>query len=139
MVGGVIGYFAPQIGSAISSIASKSFTFGAGSYLTASGELVMSAGVTITGAQILQGAALLAEVTVMATILGKSGGYKVKQFPNDHDPAHVHIFGDDIANKAHGIRIGIDGNPLPGEGKLPSGAKKELKKLWKKILRALLK
>lgn len=38
------------------------------------------------------------------------------------------IFGDDIAGKAYGIRIGIDGNPLPGQGKLPPGAKKALLK-----------
>ena len=62
MVGGVIGYFAPQIGSEISSITSKSFTFGAGSYLTASGELVMSSGVTITRTQILSAAGVLGAI-----------------------------------------------------------------------------
>ena len=138
-IGAGIGYIAPYIGSELSSFAAQKFTIGGGTYLAANGELVVSAGLTFTGAQVLQGASLLAEVTVMAAILGKSGGYTVKQFPNDHDPAHVHIFGDDIADKAHGIRIGIDGNPLPGQGKLPPGAKKALKKLWEKILRALLK
>ena len=138
-IGAGIGYIALQIGSALSSFAAQKFTIGVGLSLSSNGAAVMSAGLTITGTQILQGAALLAEVTVMAAILGKSGGYTVKQFPNDHDSAHVHIFGDDIADKAHGIRIGIDGNPLPGQGKLPPGAKKALKKLWEKILRALLK
>lgn len=60
----------------------------------------------------------------MAAILGKSDGYIVKQFPNNNDYAHVHIFGDDIVDKTHGIRIGIDGNPLPGQGKLFPGAKR---------------
>jgi len=138
-IGAGIGYIAPQIGSALSSFAAQQFTFGAGTYLTASGELAMTAGLTITGAQILQGAGILSGITIMASIIGKSGGYTVKKFPNDHDPTHVHIFGDDIADKAHGIRIGLDGNPLPGQGKLPPGARKALKKLWELILKALSK
>ena len=52
-IGAGIGYIAPQIGSALSSFASQQFTFGAGAYLSASGELVMSTGLTITGAQVL--------------------------------------------------------------------------------------
>ena len=135
-IGAGIGYIAPQIGSALSSFAAQKFTLGAGTYLTASGELAMTAGLTITGAQILQGAGILSGITIMASIIGKSGGYTVKKFPNDHDPTHVHIFGDDIADKAHGIRIGLDGNPLPGQGKLPPGARKALKKLWELILKA---
>ena len=138
-IGAGIGYIAPQIGSALSSFAAQQFTFGAGTYLTASGELAMTAGLTITGAQILQGAGILSGITIMASIIGKSGGYTVKKFPNDHDPTHVHIFGDDIADKAHSIRIGLDGNPLPGQGKLPPGARKALKKLWELILKALSK
>lgn len=138
-IGAGIGYIAPQIGTALSSFAAQKFTLGAGTYLTASGELAMSAGLTITGAQILQGAGILSGITIMASIIGKSGGYTVKKFPNDHDPTHVHIFGDDIADKAHGIRIGLDGNPLPGQGKLPPGARKALKKLWELILKALSK
>lgn len=138
-IGAGIGYIAPQIGSALSSFAAQKFTLGVGTYLTASGELAMTAGLTITGAQILQGAGILSGITIMASIIGKSGGYTVKKFPNDHDPTHVHIFGDDIADKAHGIRIGLDGNPLPGQGKLPPGARKALKKLWELILKALSK
>lgn len=49
----------------------------------------MTAGLTITGAQILQGAGILSGITIMASIIGKSGGYTVKKFPNDHDPTHV--------------------------------------------------
>lgn len=97
----------------------------------------ISAGVALTGIQILQVAGILFGTTIVASIIGKSGGYTVKKFPNEHDPKHVHIFGDDIADKAHGIRIGLDGNPLPDQGKLPPGARKALKKLWKQILKAL--
>lgn len=56
---------------------------------TASGELAMSAELTITGAQILQGVGILSGITIMASIIGKSGGYTVKKFPNDHDPYQV--------------------------------------------------
>ena len=99
----------------------------------------MSAGVTITGAQILQGAGVLSAITIMFASRWKSGGYIVKKRSDDHDPWHVYIFGDDITNKADGIRIGIDGKPLPGKGKLPPGSRKALRKLWEQILKALLK
>lgn len=77
-IGAGIGYIAPYIGSAFSSFVAQKFTIGGGAYLSANGELVVSAGLTFTGAQVLQGASLLAEVTVMTAILGKSGGYTVK-------------------------------------------------------------
>ena len=38
-----------------------------------------------------------------------------------------------LSIKKYGIRIGIDGNPLEGEPKLPQGAKKAIKKLWEPI------
>lgn len=53
-----IGYIAPQIGGAISSFASSSFTLGGGLSLSAGGAATMSAGFTVTGAQILQGAGI---------------------------------------------------------------------------------
>ena len=97
----------------------------------------MTAELTITGAQILQVAGILSGITIMASMIGKSGGYKVKKFSDDHYPPHVHIYGDDIADRVHGIRIGLDGKPLPGEKKLPPGARKAIKKLWELILKAL--
>ena len=77
----------------------------------------MTAELTITGAQILQVAGILSGITIMASMIGKSGGYKVKKFPDDHNPTHIHIFGDDIADKKHGIRIGLDDNPLSDQEK----------------------
>lgn len=138
-IGAGIGYAAPYIGSALSSFSSTSFTLGSGMSLSASGVAKMSAGVTITGAQILQGAGVLSAITIMFASRWKSGGYIVKKCSDDHDPWHVYIFGEDITNKADGIRIGIDGKPLPGEGKLPPGSRKALRKLWEQILKALLK
>ena len=52
-IGAGIGYIAPQIGSALSSFASTSFTFGGGISLSTGGAATMTAGLTITGAQVL--------------------------------------------------------------------------------------
>ena len=60
----------------------------------------------------------------------KSGGYYGERWPGDHEPDHVHLRG----NKTD-IRIGKDGNPLPGERKLDSRARKALEKLWKEFLK----
>ena len=137
LLGAVIGYLFP----AISGFLNATFTFSLPTLGTVSGggSLALVSGTTIsfTGAQVAQGIAVVAGVTVMQAIIGKSGGYRVEIYNNDHDPAHVHIYGDNITGK-HGIRIGIDGKPLPGQNKLPHGARKALKKLWKKILEKLL-
>ncbi len=50
VVGVGIGYIAPQIGSALSSFTEQKFTLSARTYYTASGELTMTAGLTITKA-----------------------------------------------------------------------------------------
>ena len=65
-IGAGIGYIAPQIGSALSSFASQQFTFGAGAYINASGELVMSTGLTITGSQVLT---VAGAVTLAGTLM----------------------------------------------------------------------
>ena len=139
IIGAEIGSIAPQIANALNSFAAQKFTFGFGASITANGELAMTAGITFTGAQVLQVAGILIGITIMAVSnnIGKSGGYKVKKFSDDHYPPHVHIYGDDIADRVHGIRIGLDGKPLPGEKKLPPGARKAIKKLWELILKAL--
>ena len=105
LVGGLIFTFAPTIVGFLGS----SFTLG--SYALASGEAVA---ITISGAQIA-GGVIAASLGIAAIMVGKSGGYTVKKYPNDHDPSHVHIYGDDIVDKVHGIRIGLDGKPLPGQ------------------------
>ena len=124
LAGGLIYTFLPAIVGFLGS----SFTFG--SYALASGEAVA---ITISGAQIA-GGVIAASLGIMAITIGKSGGYTVKKYPNDHEPPHVHIYGDDINDKLHGIRIGLDGNPLPGQSSLPPGARKAIKKLLKLIL-----
>ena len=127
LAGGLIYTFLPAIAGFLGS----SFTLG--SYALAGGEVVA---ITVSGAQVA-GGVIAVSLGIMAITIGKSGGYIVKKHPNDHDPSHAHIFGDDIPDKAHGIRIGLDGKPLPGEGKLPPGAKKAIKRLLEQIIKAL--
>ncbi len=79
---------------------------------------------TISGAQVI-GVTAITGLIIMLANVGKSGGYEVKHYyPDDHQPPHVHIYGDDIKSGSHGIRVGIDGKPLNGEPELPYGAKK---------------
>jgi len=136
LVGGIVGGFTGGVGSSTFSLTIPTIQ----AAMTTAGSTVLVAGtttVTVAGAEIVAGTAAVG-LGIMASIIGKSGGYTVKKFPNDHDPEHVHIYGDDISDKAHGIRIGLDGKPLPGQNKLPPGAKKALKKLWKLVLESFI-
>ena len=123
VVGGVIG---GGLGAGAGYIASS-----IGTSFAAGGLSVSSSGAAVISSPTV---AQATSAIFLFAVIGKSGGYTVKKFSNDHSPAHVHIYGDDIRDKVHGIRIGADGKPLPGEPQLPSGAKRALKKLWDFIL-----
>ena len=134
IIGGLLGYL---VGPGFAAFGGQTFTFGATQTVLATGEIVISGGITVTGAEIIAGSSAFVGMLVMAYKIGKSGGYRVDHhYPNDHDPIHVHISGDDIRGD-HGIRVGLDGNPLPGEPKLPPGAKRAFWKLWKIIINSL--
>ena len=97
-----------------------------------------AAELTISGVQIIGTAGIAGLIVMMTKIIGKSGGYTVKHnYPIDHYPTHFHIYGDDIHQGSHGIRVGLDGNPLKWEPNLPYGVRKAIKKLWKEIINAL--
>jgi len=101
--------------------------------------VVGSTTLAILGVQVLEAAGTIGLAIMMSKSIGKYGGYEVKHnYPNDHYPPHVHIYGDDIHKGSHGIRIGLDGNPLKGEPSLPPGARKAIKKLMDAIAKALL-
>ena len=127
-IGAGIGYIATTIPSMFSSIGSflnSSFTLG--SLVTVSGEIVT---ISITGAQMLEIASLLG---ISFALIGKSGGYKIEHhYPNDHDPKHVHISGDDGVTK-----VDVNGNPIQGNRPMTHGEKKAFKKLLKEIIKAL--
>ena len=141
LLGGVIGAIA---GVAVGGIAGMSFTATIPTigFVNAGGALSIgitgSVTLTVSGTQILTGVGLAGLSVMMAKKVGKYGGYKVNHnYPNDHQPAHVHVYGDDIHRGSHGIRVGIDGKPLEGEPELPSGARKAVKKLLNDIIDAL--
>ena len=93
----------------------------------------------ISGAQILTGVGAAGLVIMMSKPVGKYGGYEVRHnYPNDHQPPHVHIYGDDIHRGSHGIRVGLDGNPLKGEPELSPGARRAIRKLMDAIAKALM-
>ena len=84
MIGARIGYIAPHIGSALSSFAGQKFTFGAGLSISSSG-VALSAGFTITGAQVLTvtGALVASGLLMFAKGNGPRMGhnqYENKQF-----------------------------------------------------------
>ena len=141
ILGGAIGALA---GGVIGGIAGMSFsvsipTFG---LVNAGGALSIgitgSVTLTLSGTQVLVGAGMLGFTIMVAKRIGKYGGYEIKHnYPNDHQPPHVHVYGDDIHRGSHGIRVGLDGTPLKGEPELPIGARKAVKKLIKEIIDAL--
>ena len=127
-IGGIVGYFAaPGIAAMLSStgtiwgalaFAEGMGSTGAGIAISSVEQLALAGAVTSVG--------LLSGITVMAVQTRKSGGYYGERWPGDpHKPDHVHLRGNGID-----IRIGRDGNPLPGEDKLSSQARKALERLW---------
>ena len=121
LLGGALGGFGLAMGGGIS----------------IGGSLALAGGGTVGVGAVSIEASVLIEVIYLFARIGKSNGYRVDHYyPNDHEPIHIHIRGDDIPNP-HGIRVGLDGKPLPGEPKLPRGAKKAIIKLWEKIIAAL--
>ena len=125
-IGGLITTLAPYIGAFLSS------SFPILAPVMMDGVLGYTVVATVTGAQIAAGAAVaLGAGVLMFARTPKSGGYYGERWPGDpHKPDHVHLRG----NKTD-IRIGRDGNPLPGEKPLDSQARKALEKLWDEFLK----
>ena len=112
------------------------------------GEGMLSLGsvlVTVSAAEIATavaavGVGTLAGLGVMAfKKIGKSNGYKIgHNYPDDHhNPTHVHIYGDGIRDRVHGIRVDLNGNVIETTDKLPFGARKAFRRLIKAIRKAL--
>ena len=76
-IGAGIVYLAPQIAGALSSFAAQEFTIGAGTYVAATGELVMSAGVTFTGSQVIGAVGIIG-----ATYMFVKGGLPNNKYQN---------------------------------------------------------
>ncbi len=131
-IGAAVGAAAPAISAAASAVNGfLSSSFVVGSYVTASGAAVA---VTVTGAQIVAGAvAAIALTGYLFARIGNSGGYRIDHhYPNDHDPFHVHISGDDGMT-----RVDLDGNPIQGDRPMTVGERKAFYRLFEQILNAL--
>ena len=135
---------ATALGGVVGALATIAFTASIPTFGLISSGGALSLGIkgaaelTISGVQIIGTAGIAGLIVMMTKIIGKSGGYTVKHnYPIDHYPTHFHIYGDDIHQGSHGIRVGLDGNPLKWEPNLPYGVRKAIKKLWKEIINAL--
>jgi len=133
----VAAAFGALLGALFAWIGPSSFTFALPLLKVSAGSVAVAgtATVTVTGAEILAGVGILGGMITLAQI-GKSGGYRIEHhYPNDHDPTHVHISGDDIIKGE--TKVDLNGIPLKGEAPLTKGAKKAFAKLYKQILEAL--
>jgi len=135
IVGGIIG---AGIGAGLGAIAGTSFTltipmgsmFAGGGTAVATTVTITVSGEVVAGAV---GLGLSALGRYMFDKTWKSGGYRIKHYSNDHEPKHLHMFGDDMRE----TRIDLEGKPLKGEDLLNPKAKRSLKKIIKKILEYL--
>ena len=132
---GAAGYVASSFIPAAISFASKTFTIGGGISVSTGGAAAATAGITITGAEIMVAGGVLAGASVLGGIMmfartPRSGGYYGERWPGDHKPDHVHLKGNGI-----NVRIGRDGKPLPGERPLSRQAKNALERLWQEFLK----
>ncbi len=94
------------------------------------GSAAVAAGAVAGGIAVTSVLDEMLNVNVWYARTGKSGGYYGERWPGDpHKPDHVHLRGNGTD-----IRIGRDGNPLPGEDKLNSQARKALNKLWDQFM-----
>ncbi|MBO5356648.1 MAG: hypothetical protein J6A95_02675 [Clostridia bacterium] len=93
IAGGVIGLTvmtAGMLGPSIGAFLNTTYS------VSIAGEVAIS----LTGAKIL---GVVGALGILFSLIGKSGGYKIEHFyPNDHDPTHVHISGDDGKTKIYG-------------------------------------
>ncbi len=126
IIGGAVGALAGWAAPVVSSFLGSSFSLG--SFMLASGKTIT---VSITGGQAIAG---LLGLGLLFSRIGKSGGYRIDHhYPDDHDPMHVHISGDDGFTK-----VDLNGNPIQGNRPMTPGEKKAFNRLYEKILKALL-
>lgn len=132
VIGGTIGGLTGGIASSTFSVTFPTITYA----VTPAGTQALTVGastVAVSGTAVLTGAGLLA-IPIAFSRIGKSNGYIIDHhYPNDHDPTHVHVKGDDIGE----TRIDMNGNPLNGDPPLSSQGRKAFKRLYKAILKEL--
>jgi len=124
--GGFLGYAFPTVSAFMST------SFPLMTLPTVFGEAIGVTTIYVTGSQIVAGGAIITSVLVFSRI-GKSGGYIIDHhYPNDHEPPHVHISGDDGST-----RVGLDGKPIQNDRPMTPGERKAFYNLYNKIVEAL--
>ncbi len=137
LLGGLIGGAIGAVGGmavagltaaapAIAGFLGTSFTLGS---ITLGGGAAIA--VTATGAQLLAGGAVVViGGMIFFAKIGKSNGYEVHKYGDDHEPDHMHLKGN-----GREIKFGIDGLPLKGEMPFNVQQRKVINALWDKILK----
>jgi RHS repeat-associated protein len=107
---------------------------GGGIALASGGVLAGGAAVAAgIGSTVIGGILVKEGLSILFTRIGNSGGYRIDHhYPNDHDPLHIHISGDDGKTK-----IDLFGNPIQGNRPMTPGERKAFWKLIEDIRNAL--
>ena len=130
-IGAGVGMVAPYVPGFLASQFTMHIPTGLVSAVAGTEAVVETVAITVTGAQVLDG--LCAILGIMFSLIRKSGGYRFEHhYPNDHDPTHVHIKGDDGKT-----RVDLDGNPLKGDRPMTPGERKAFERIYELIKKAL--
>ena len=131
IIGAMIGGLTGGVGSSTFTITYPTLNLATSSIGT-SAVVMGTSTITIEGTKVVVGVGILGGLIVFNRI-GKSGGYRIDHhYPNDHDPIHVHISGDD------GItRVDLNGNPIQNDRPMTPREKKAFWRLIKEIYEAL--
>ena len=103
---------------------------------TAGGALAIAGGGTAGGTIAISAVGLSVGIFSLALLFSRiveGNGYRIDHhYPNDHDPIHVHISGDQGQTK-----VDLNGNPLPGQRPMTVGERKVFWRYIDKIKDAL--
>ena len=103
---------------------------------TAGGALAIAGGGTAGGSIAISAVGLsvgIFSLTLLFSRIVEGNGYRIDHhYPNDHDPIHVHISGDQGQTK-----VDLNGNPLPGQRPMTVGERKIFWRYIDKIKDAL--
>ncbi len=133
LAGAMIGAGGALMGAGASMIGGSFAIAGGGT--AALGTAVAGVGAVALGGTLVIGGVQVAigGLNILLSRIGESNGYKVDHhYPNDHEPVHVHISGDDGKTK-----VDLNGNPIQGNRPMTFGERKAFWKLIDKIIKAL--
>lgn len=77
-------------------LVNSSFTIGASEVVLSTGELALTTGVTVSGAQVIGAVGGLTSISVLMTSGISRDGYQISVHNGDHNPLHFNIEGPGI-------------------------------------------